>query len=256
MSITTVSIGDSTKASWANSVKADHEALSATVLTVTDAIGPDQLVASASATLTDDDGVGTVLVTATSTASINLPTAADNNNRTITIVAASIGKVVIDPEGAETIQNAHASFTTIELWLQGDVARLYCDGTGWVKLNPPTLHLLDEADRSADWDINVNPTTAWVEQDLSALVPVGATALFGFMRNANTDINGIICIRDGTSSEASIERTRTLEHYQGTGDVIGVPVIFKATNGIFDIREYGAGQELAAWGYILWGYYL
>ena len=30
------------------------------------------------------------------------------------------------------------------------------------------LHLLDEADRSADWDINVNPTTAWVEHDLSA----------------------------------------------------------------------------------------
>lgn len=255
MSISTVSIGESTKASWANSVKAAHETLSATVLTVTDAIGPDQLVASASATLTDDDGVGTVLVTATSTASINLPTAADNNNRTITIVAASIGKVVIDPEGAETIQNAHASFTTIELWLQGDVARLYCDGTGWVKLNMPTWHLLDEASRG-DPDISVNPTTAWAEQDASALVPNGTTALFGFFIIQNTDAAGELCIRDGSSAETSVTKTWSIRHLSGVADVLAIPIIIKATNGIFDVREYGAATEIAIFTLRIWGYFL
>ena len=120
----------------------------------------------------------------------------------------------------------------------------------------PQLHLLDEADRSADWDINVNPTTAWVEYDLSARVPAGTTALFGFALHTNADAYGALEIRDATpGTETDDERVRFSQAGADANTLIAGPAIIKATNGIFDIQEVSATNELTNWIFNLWGWF-
>ncbi len=119
------------------------------------------------------------------------------------------------------------------------------------------LHLLDEGDRNTNYDINVNPGFgAWVEHDLSARVPKGTKALLGFAYIANTDANGSLHVRDGTSTETDAERTITMFTGNNAGDSIGVPCIIKATDGILDIIERDAASEISIFIFELWGYFL
>ncbi len=118
------------------------------------------------------------------------------------------------------------------------------------------LHLLDEGDRNTAWDINVNPTTSWVEYDLGGIVPKGTKALYGFLSITNADAGGILQTRDGNSAETDLIRTRTYQHGSGAGDYVGILEIIKATDGKFDIREYGAANEISAVQFNTAGYFL
>jgi hypothetical protein len=100
--------------------------------------GPQQFdchaVSSANYTITDTDGYKNILVTTgNSNRTMTLPTASDNTDRPIYIkkVDSGTGNVIIDGEGAETIDGS----TTYTLYNQYDSIRLVCDGTTW--------HILD-----------------------------------------------------------------------------------------------------------------
>jgi hypothetical protein len=88
---------------------------------------------SADYTILDNDGIETLGVTAASDVTITLPTAADNTNRKIVVkkVDNGSGKVIIDGEGAETIDGA-ASYT---LYVQYDAITLLCTGSAWIILD-------------------------------------------------------------------------------------------------------------------------
>ena len=89
---------------------------------------------SADYTILDGDGIETILMTTgASTRTVTLPTAADNTNRQITVkkVDSGVGTVIIDGEGAETIDGA----TTHTIYSQYGRVTLVCDGTSW--------HILD-----------------------------------------------------------------------------------------------------------------
>ncbi len=118
------------------------------------------------------------------------------------------------------------------------------------------LHLLDETDRHTDWDISVNPTTAWVEHDLSARVPKGTKALFCAIGIHSADATCVLLIRDGTSAETDVVRTHTFSHSVGVDNVIFWPTIIKATDGIFAIKEQLNTLEVTVFYVELWGYFL
>lgn len=85
---------------------------------------------SDSYTVLDTDGYGTILVTTGSTnRTITLPTAADNTDRQLTIkkVDSGSGIVMVDGEGAETIDGA-AGFNVN---MQNSFVKLVCDGSAW-----------------------------------------------------------------------------------------------------------------------------
>jgi hypothetical protein len=216
-------------------------------------------VSSANYTITDADRVSHVLVTTgASDRTITLPTAADNEGveLTITKVDAGAGHVIVDGEGAEVIYNQNTSFASIEIWLQFSFITIICDGTQWIKINSPCLHFLDESDRSSSWLLNVNPTTSWAEADLSAYVPPGTLAIYGLMSIVLADADGIILLRDGTSSETNQTRTLSLGNFSSAGNTLRVPLTIKATNGIFDYAEFSAAAELSTLSFLLWGWQL
>lgn len=85
---------------------------------------------SANYTITDSDNARVVAVTTGSTTrTVTLPTAADNENRIITIkkVDSGTGLVTVDGEGAETIDG----FSTWTLYTHGEAVEIICDGSNW-----------------------------------------------------------------------------------------------------------------------------
>ena len=123
------------------------------------------------------------------------------------------------------------------------------------------LHLFDEGDRNTNWDINVNPTTSWVEHDLgpsatgSKRVPKGTKALWGFWSGQNTDAVGILMLRDGTSAIINVVKLQSVV-FSGAGSYWGMMQIIKATDGIFDIKEKDATFEMTNILFNLRGYFL
>lgn len=92
-------------------------------------------VLSANYTVLDNDGYRHIQVsTGASNRTITLPTAADNGDRMITIVKtdSGVGTVIVDGEGAETIDGA----TTITISAQYASVTLVCNGTAWLSTNP------------------------------------------------------------------------------------------------------------------------
>ena len=88
-------------------------------------------VASADYTILDNDGYSIVNVTTgASDRTMTLPTAADNAGRYITIAKADSGAgfVIVDGEGAETINGA----ATNTLHVQYAFLTLLCNGTTWI----------------------------------------------------------------------------------------------------------------------------
>lgn len=85
---------------------------------------------AATYTILDNDQFGTfLLTTGASDRTITLPTAADNTNRKIVFkkVDSGAGDVIIDGEGAETIDGA----ATLTIANQNDFAELQCNGSSW-----------------------------------------------------------------------------------------------------------------------------
>ena len=89
----------------------------------------DHLDKSADYTITDTDANTVFVTTAATDRTITLPTAADNAGRIITVkkVDDGTGKVIIDGEGAETIDGA----ATVDVSQQYSLWRGMCDGTEW-----------------------------------------------------------------------------------------------------------------------------
>lgn len=88
-------------------------------------------ISQANYTIRDDEGFSVFEVeTGSSDRTITLPTVADNKNREIVIKKsdAELGEVIIDGEGAETIEGD----LTIELPTQYAMAKLYSNGTEWL----------------------------------------------------------------------------------------------------------------------------
>lgn len=91
-------------------------------------------VSSTNYTVLDNDGYRHIQVsTGASDRTITLPTAADNSDRMITIskTDSGIGDVIIDGEGAETIDGA----TTYTLTTQYQQLTIVCNGTSWSKVS-------------------------------------------------------------------------------------------------------------------------
>jgi len=80
-------------------------------------------------TITDTDNYNAIFVNSTAgDLTVTLPTAADNTNRKIEIIVTHVGgKVTIDGEGAETINDA----ASVYLLGKGDHVSVTCDGTEW-----------------------------------------------------------------------------------------------------------------------------
>ncbi len=79
----------------------------------------------------DNDGYGVILANPTNKAiTITLPTAADNPNRSLTVIVSAVGGVVtIDGEGAEKIECGPYSLDTVQLQNKGDKLVIICDAT-------------------------------------------------------------------------------------------------------------------------------
>jgi hypothetical protein len=85
-------------------------------------------------TITDTDGIETILMTTgASNRTVDLPTAADNTDRELTLlkVDSGAGYLIIDGEGGETIDFAGVAQTTITVELQDKGIRIKCNGTSW-----------------------------------------------------------------------------------------------------------------------------
>lgn len=85
---------------------------------------------SADYTVTDTDGIAVILMTrGASNRTITFPTAADNTDREITVVVvdSNTGNVILDGEGAETVNGA----ATYTMCLQYEMSRWKCNGTAW-----------------------------------------------------------------------------------------------------------------------------
>ena len=93
---------------------------------------------SGSYTITDADGLGTIFVDAAGT--VTLPTAADNIDRRILVVNDSTGQVIVDGEGAETI-NGQAS---VYINNRYDYVYVHCDGSEWFTISEVPLFELQD----------------------------------------------------------------------------------------------------------------
>ncbi len=117
-----------------------------------------------------------------------------------------------------------------------------------------TFHYMPDVERNNAWDVSFNPTTSWAEQDLSALVPAGTKAIYGYLETGGTDVNSILLIRDGNSASNRYAEHR-MSRQNGTASQ-GRMITIKATNGIFDIREYAVTHELSLVVFLLHGYWI
>ena len=156
----------------------------------------------------DDLSVLYEITTGAGDFTFNLPTAAANADRRLWILKADAGAgaVIIDGEGAEVIYNQDQSYTTLELWHQGDWALLWCDGAQWWKVNGPTWHKVSDpavdwlGSKTAGWTAD-SFTSGW-EVDFSAVVPAGTKAvrLFTLLYDAGGGLGRIWWRKSGDTN--------------------------------------------------------
>jgi len=102
---------------------------------------------SANHVILDNDGYALFYVSISST--ISLPTAADNEDRQITIMhAGASGTVTIEGENAETIDG----FSNVQLMQRHDFVKIISNGLNWLKLN------------SVSWHKIANPSTGYMAE--------------------------------------------------------------------------------------------
>jgi len=142
---------------------------------------PDVIEKTADYTILDDDNYTHFIgnIASTGTLTFTLPTAADNENRIITFIngAASGGKVVVDGEGAETVNG----LSSLGMWNQYEKAAVLCDGTEWYQISPAEWHLVSDPTTGALTATSVvgsaDSFTGGVTLPFADEVPVGALAV-------------------------------------------------------------------------------
>ncbi len=117
-------------------------------------------------TVLDADGFTTFLMsTGGSNRTLTLPTAADNTGREITVIKtdSGAGKVIIDGEGAETIDG----LTALDLIYQYAKTSLVCDGSNWAITSGHSLlfHIQDEKAQATNG--GTFTSGAWRTRDLN-----------------------------------------------------------------------------------------
>jgi len=171
-------------------------------------------------------------------------------------VDSGAGKIIVATEGAETIYNQAVSFATIGIWLQNAFIEIISDGTKWIKINSPYIHLMPHTKRNTVADVATDPTLSWVEHDLSDRCPSGTLGLYGFLLMiASGASGGILNIRDGISGATNNYQVWTSDA-EAVGHRQGVPMLIKATNGIFDVKEREAGWAVSGFYFHIWGWLL
>jgi hypothetical protein len=127
-----------------------------------------------------------------------------------------------------------------------------------------TLKLVPEASRTSDKDLHdTSVSDTWEECDLSHLVPNGTKAILGYaeIKSASAVDAMILLVRDGAGTDTNLNRTRCLRFEAEIGatgfTAFGGIVIIKATNGIFDYRQYSSSYRIDTYfDFRLWGYYI
>lgn len=116
-------------------------------------------ITSADTTVTDGDGFETFYFSTGGTnRTLTLPTAADNDGRTLRIkkIDSGTGKVIIDGEGTETIEGA----LTYSLYGQYESAIVQCNGANWFLLETHPSSWTSWTP-TGTWSTNVTYTGIW-----------------------------------------------------------------------------------------------
>lgn len=225
------------------------------------------------------DGYQTVIATSTSNTTINLPAAASNTGRVLTLIkTGNAGIVTIDPNSSEVIYtpSTPAGVSTYPMLYQSEQLTLCCDGTGWHLIGfipVPMLSAFLSADQSrtdgtqytVEFDtLDINVGTQFVTNTWTALRPgrynVQASvvisrsstgslseAFLDILKNGSAVRNNYWQFLGGT---AGIMRTKPLSCAAvlniATGDTIAVRVqgnSFGATNYLV-IGSAGNGSSM------------
>lgn len=176
-------------------------------------------------TFSDTDGIEYLLVTTGASAfTVNLPTAADNTGRIITIrkVDTGAGKITVDGEGSETIDGN----TTVGIWYVNNFLTLLCTGSAWLIVGaPPYIRLPVNTARysSAATPAASNWTAGW---DISSYIPIGAKSVelvyFTIMTaSAAGAAESEVCVEAAKTSTPTYQKSWLWCHARGTADAAG-----------------------------------
>ncbi len=235
--VSTISIGDTTKASWANSVKSSTDSLRTDLTGLSATVSVNLKDATEDYTILDDDGYDVILTDATSTVTITLPTASDNSDRVIEIFNKNTGKGKIVGEGSETI-NATSSATFPE---QYNYATILCDGSNWLILNRLASYDTGWINRS-DWS-NVEMGSS-VSKDADSNVahdlntPLSKLLVRIFVSTDGTEANSLMVI-DTQVDVSSAVRGITLHAVDDNNFKVQT-----GTNGIIYVADAGGGAAV------------
>jgi hypothetical protein len=142
--------------------------------------------ASTTINVTTTDGYQTVIATSTSNVTLNLPAAASNPGRVLTVIkTGNAGTVTLDPNSTEVIYtpSTPAGVATYPMIYQSEKVTLSCDGTGWFLINAIPVPMLsayltvaqsraDATQYNVEFDtFDVNVATQFATSTWTALRP-------------------------------------------------------------------------------------
>lgn len=141
------------------------------------------------------DEINILVTTGASARTMTLPTLADNQGKIARIkkVDSGAGTVIVDGEGAETIDGA----TTITLHAENEMVVLVATSTGWEIVEYHTTHEVKVTDTGARSQATPTQSTWYNPGSLSITIPIG-TWLVGYQ---------CICSVAAASGELTVEVT-------------------------------------------------
>lgn len=216
---------------------------------------------SADYTVTDTDNIRTVGMTTSSTnRTVTLPTAADNTHRIITVkkVDSGTGTVIVDGEGAETIDGA----TTVTLTGQYDSVTLQCTGSAWLVIGRGDALYAEGSLGTLSWSgstpTNINKRYRWHQDGKKVTIwwRIDATA-----NGAQTYVSAGLPAECPTPAEMTNQDTSewvtvgvgVLAAAQGNalGGTVGVSGLYKTGASAYELYVYGPSVTAThAWGCI------
>lgn len=133
----------------------------------------------------------------TATATLNLPSAATAGSGYSLYVQAYGGVVTVDPDGAETVNDA----ATLAL-ASGTIALLTCTGTAWIAMVVPSWSYASQGEAEAGTDNLKVMTPLRTAQSIAALVPV--------VPDASTTVKGIVELATAAEAQALTDAVRAV----------------------------------------------
>lgn len=208
-------------------------------------------------TFTDTDGIEFLLVTTGASAfTVNLPTAADNTGRVITIrkVDTGAGKITVDGEGSETIDGN----ATVGIWYPNNFLTLLCTGTAWLIVGATNPVLIPELSRPTAWVLNGGSATAFTDVDFGSYTPPGRKALYltyslQWVGNGTRDDSQAWVRMNGSGTGDADQMHRMRAYFQNLGSgfyadvTMELPNVWCDTNGVIEYTvtaadaDYGLG---------------